>query len=130
MIPLCQDEDIAVLPWSPLARGFLVGNRSLVGGGITLRAKTDETAHCTYGARQDFEIVKRVANIAQARNLSEAQISLAWLLNKPGVTSPIIGATEIGHIDEAIAAAEVELSSEELRLIEEPYRPRNIVGHC
>jgi aryl-alcohol dehydrogenase (NADP+) len=129
MIPLCRNEGIGIIPWSPLARGFLAGNRTLKDWGATKRAQTDEFAHKLYYAESDFEIVKRVVEVAKQRGVSPAQISLAWLLRQPGVTAPILGVSKMSQFDEAIAALDIELDENECKHLEEPYRPHTILGH-
>ncbi|QNI34619.1 aldo/keto reductase [Alloacidobacterium dinghuense] len=129
MIPLCEDQGIGLIPWSPLARGFLAGNRSRQDRGETLRAKTDAFAHELYYRDSDFTIVDRVTEIAKKRGVSNAQIALAWMLSKPAVAAPIIGASKPHHLDDALAALDVHLSEEELRALEEPYEPHPILGH-
>ncbi len=129
MLPLCIDQGVGVIPWSPLARGFLAGNRKRDEHCPTMRAKSDDFAHSMYYADADFDVVEQVAAIAQARGVSPAQIALAWLLHKPGVTSPIIGASKMRHLEEAVAAVGIQLSEEEIGQIEEPYVPHRIMGH-
>lgn len=129
MMPLCRHEGIAVIPWSPLARGFLAGNRSAEEKGKTLRAKTDEFAHKLYYQQADFNVVDRLTEIAGKRGVSNAQIALAWLLHQPGVTSPIVGASKAQHLEEAIAAVNLKLSSDELTALAEPYCPHPVLGH-
>jgi 1-deoxyxylulose-5-phosphate synthase len=129
MIPLCLEEGIGIIPWSPLARGFLAGNRTRKDHGETLRAKTDDFAHKLYYQDSDFEIVDRVSEIATKRGVPNAQIALAWLLQQPGVTAPIIGASKMKHLDDAIAALEIELDEAELKSLATPYRPHPVLGH-
>lgn len=129
VIPLSLDQGIGIIPWSPLARGFLAGNRSKEGYGETVRAKTDEFAHNLYYQESDFKIVDRVVELAQKRGVKPTQIALAWLLHKPGVTSPIIGASKIEHLKDAVEALDLVLSEEEIKLLEEPYQPHPILGH-
>ena len=141
MIPLCRHEGVAVIPWSPLARGFLAGNRVRAGnkegagdarahdGGGTIRARTDDFAHSMYYQEEDFAVVERLTALAERRGLSPAQIALAWLLHKPGVTAPIIGASQMNHLEEAVAAVIVQLSPEEIVELEEPYCPHPVLGH-
>jgi aryl-alcohol dehydrogenase-like predicted oxidoreductase len=129
MLPLCQAEGVGVIPWSPLARGFLSGNRARQGYGDTKRAQTDDFAQSMYYQEADFEIAGRVAELAGRRGVSPAQIALAWLLHKPGVTSPIIGASKIQHLEEAAAALEIRLSDEEMKFLEERYQPHPVLGH-
>jgi aryl-alcohol dehydrogenase (NADP+) len=129
MLPLCLSEGIGVIPWSPLARGFLSGNRSRQDWGQTTRAKSDGFAHEMYYQESDFAVVERVVELAKQREVTPSQIALAWLLHQPGVTAPIIGASQMAHLEQDVAALEIELSSEELDLLEEPYQPHPILGH-
>jgi aryl-alcohol dehydrogenase (NADP+) len=129
MLPLCRAEGIGVIPWSPLARGFLAGGRKREGYGGTKRAQTDEYAQGMYYQETDFEIAGRAAELAGQRGVSPAQIALAWMLHKPGVTSPIIGASKMQHLEEAVAALEIRLSEEEMRFLEERYQPHPVLGH-
>ena len=128
MIPLCRDQGVALIPWSPLARGFLAGNRSK-NAGETSRSKSDEYAHQMYYQDDDFTVVDRVSEIAQQRGLPNMQIALAWILSKPGITAPIIGASKPHHLDDAIASLSVKLFEDEIKRLEEPYRPHRILGH-
>jgi aryl-alcohol dehydrogenase-like predicted oxidoreductase len=128
MIPLCRQEKIAIIPWSPLARGFLAGNRSGQTSGETARAKSDQFAHRLYYQDSDFAVVERVTALAKKRGVSNAQIALAWMLHQPGITAPIIGATKPHHLEEAIGALRVKLSPQEIRALEEPYQPHPILG--
>jgi aryl-alcohol dehydrogenase (NADP+) len=128
MLPLCADQGIGVIPWSPMARGFLAGGRTRDKSGDTTRSKTDTLAHRFYYTDPDFEALRRVEEIAGAHEGSNAQVALAWLLHKPVVTSPIIGATKLRHLDQAVGALEIELSDEEIASLEEPYQPREVVG--
>jgi aryl-alcohol dehydrogenase-like predicted oxidoreductase len=129
MLPLCRAEGIGVIPWSPLARGFLAGNRRKEDRGETTRAKTDSFAHELYYSDADFAVADRVAELAGRRGLTPAQIALAWILSKPGVTAPIIGASRIAHLDEAVAALDARLDAAELAWLEEPYVPHPVLGH-
>ena len=129
MIPQCLDEGIGVLPWSPLARGWLAGTRTREGGRRTKRAETDAYADELYGRPEDFDVIDRVAEIGAERGAPPAQIALAWLLHKPGVTAPIVGATKLEHLEDALAAAELALSPDEIARLEEPYRPHPVLGH-
>ncbi len=129
MLPLCREEGIGVIPWSPLARGFLAGNRRPGDYGETIRAKTDEYAQKMYYQPSDFAVVERVTAIAWQRGVSNAQVALAWLLAKPGVTAPIIGASKMQHLDDALAALTLTLDEAELRALEEPYQPHPVLGH-
>jgi aryl-alcohol dehydrogenase-like predicted oxidoreductase len=127
--PLCRDEGLGLLPWSPLARGFLAGNRNATDRGATSRAKTDDFAHSLYYSDADFAVVDRVSELARKRGVSNAQIALAWLLHQPGVTAPIIGASKPHHLDDALAATNLKLDIAELKELEAPYRPHAILGH-
>jgi aryl-alcohol dehydrogenase (NADP+) len=129
MIPLCRAEGIGLIPWSPLARGFLTGTRSRAAYGETARAKTDNFAHDMYYQETDFDIVDRVVELADRKDVKPAQVALAWLLHQPGITAPIVGATKMNHLEEAVAALEVELAPEEIAFLEEPYQPHPVLGH-
>jgi aryl-alcohol dehydrogenase (NADP+) len=129
MMPLCRDQGIAVIPWSPLARGFLAGNRRRQDKGETARAKSDEFAHAMYYQDSDFDTVDRVTEIAKARDVPNAQVALAWLMQQPGVTAPIIGASKPGHLADAIAAVSLKLSDEELKALSKHYQPHRVLGH-
>jgi aryl-alcohol dehydrogenase (NADP+) len=129
MIPLCKAEGIGVIPWSPLARGFLTGNRSKDDWGETVRAKTDGFAHDMYYQEADFQIVERVSALAERIGKTRAQVALAWLINKPEVTAPIIGASQLEHLDEAVTAVDVKFSGEEMSYLEELYQPHPVLGH-
>lgn len=129
MLPLCRAEGVGVIPWSPLARGFLTGNRQTSDYGPTVRAKTDDFAQSMYFQDADFEVVARVVELAKQRYASPAQIALAWLLHQEGVTAPIIGASKMGHLEEAVGALDIQLSMEDRRFLEEPYRPHPVLGH-
>ena len=135
MIPLCRAEGIGVIPWSPLARGFLAGNRKRstatadVMSGDTIRSQTDDYAHNLYYSDSDFRVVGRVIEVARKRGVTPAQIALAWMLCQPGVTSPIIGTTKIEHLDAAIAALDITLDTDECKLLEELYVPHPVLGH-
>jgi len=133
MIPLCLEEGIGIIPWSPLARGLLAGNRrkapTQTPAGDTARAKTDRFAQELYTEESDFEIADRCAQLASKRGVAPAQVALAWLLQRPGVTAPIIGATKLEQLDQAVGALSVRLDAEEIRFLEEPYRPHPIRGH-
>jgi aryl-alcohol dehydrogenase (NADP+) len=129
MMPLCREEGIGVIPWSPLARGFLAGNRRREDRGETIRAKTDGFAHDLYYADSDFTIADRLGEVAARRGVKPAQLALAWLLAKPGVTAPIVGASKLTHLDEAVAALAIRLDADEIGLLEAPYQPHAILGH-
>ncbi len=128
MIPLCIDQGIGIIPWSPLARGFLTGTRTPDKGGETARAKSDAYAHSMYYKNIDFEIVQRVADVAERLGISRAQVALAWMLHKPAVTSPIIGVTKLRHLEEAIASLEIKLSQSVIASLEELYQPKQVLG--
>jgi aryl-alcohol dehydrogenase (NADP+) len=129
MLPLCREEGIGVLPWSPLARGFLAGNRKRGSErAATAREKSDGFAHDLYYTDADYDVVDRVIEIASARGVPPAQIALAWLLRQPGVTAPIVGASKMEQLDQAVGALEVELSDEEVARLEERYEPHRVLG--
>jgi aryl-alcohol dehydrogenase (NADP+) len=129
MIPLCREEGIGVIPWSPLARGFLVGNRRKEDFGETVRSKTDPFAHGLYYQPADFAVVERVGEIARARGVPNAQVALAWILQQPGVTAPIVGASKMQHLEDAVAALSLKLDERELQALAEPYQPHRVLGH-
>jgi 1-deoxyxylulose-5-phosphate synthase len=149
MIPFCRQEGVGLIPWSPLARGLLAGTRkreeaapaaagvgrrfgaaSGVGNfaGATSRARSDAFVRELY-SQPDFDVVERVVDVASGKGVAPAQVALAWLLHKPGVTAQIVGATKIEQLDDAVGALDVKLSGDEMRLLEEPYRPHPILGH-
>jgi aryl-alcohol dehydrogenase-like predicted oxidoreductase len=128
MIALCVNDGIGVIPWSPLARGFLTGTRTREGERRTTRAETDGFQDVLYGPA-DFDVVDRLDEVAGEKGLPPAQVALAWLLHKPGVTAPIVGATKLGHLEDALAAAELTLTAEEIARLEEPYVPHPVIGH-
>jgi aryl-alcohol dehydrogenase (NADP+) len=130
MFPLCREEGIALLPWSPLARGFVMGNRRREDRGDTIRAKTDEYAHNLYYQPSDFDVVDRITEVARRRGVSNAQVALAWVLQQPGVTAPVVGASKMPHLEDAVAALEVKLDDTELKALAEPYQPHRILGHA
>ena len=129
MNPLCVDMGVGLIPWSPLARGFVAGNRTRDKAGNTARSKTDGFAHEMYYQDIDFDIVDRCKEIAEKYGKSSAQIALAWLLHKDGMTAPIIGATKITHLNEAMDAVDITLSDEDVAYLEELYQPKPILGH-
>jgi aryl-alcohol dehydrogenase-like predicted oxidoreductase len=129
MIPLCREEEIGLIPWSPLARGFLAGNRTKENFGDTVRAKTDDYAQKLYYQPSDFTVVERVTEIAKQRGVSNAQVALAWVIQQPGVTAPIVGASKMHHLEDAVAALALKLTEAELGALAEPYRPHGILGH-
>jgi len=129
MLPLCRAEGVGVIPWSPLARGFLTGTRQKQDYGATLRAQTDDYAHSMYYRESDFDVVARVVELAERLDITPAQVSLAWLLHQPGVTAPIVGASKMRHLEEAVAAVSIQLSAEDRAYLEEPYQPHPVLGH-
>ena len=129
MMPLCREEGIGVIPWSPLAGGFLAGNRRRNDWGTTKRSKNDKCAHNLYYTDADFNVVDRVVEVAKARGVSAAQISLAWLLAQPGVTAPIIGASKMDQLDQAVVALDIQLDDAECTALGEPYQPQPVRGH-
>jgi aryl-alcohol dehydrogenase (NADP+) len=128
MMPLCRADGIGMIPYSPMARGFLAGDRKKHGGGETTRANSDKLAAKFYFAESDFAIADRVGELAKRRGVNRMQIALAWVLSRPGVTAPIVGASKLPHLDEAIDALSVKLSAEECAFLEELYQPHPVVG--
>jgi aryl-alcohol dehydrogenase (NADP+) len=128
MMPFCCDEGIGVIPWSPLARGFLAGNRTKGDFGETARAKTDDFAHRLYYSDADFAVAERVGLVAERLGVKPTQVALAWLLSRPGVTAPIVGASKLLHLDDAVESLKLKLSPEDLALVEEPYQPHPVLG--
>ncbi len=128
MIPQCIDQGVGVIPWSPLARGMLAGNRTRSGDKLTTRARTDGFGDSLYVA-EDFDVIERADAVAAARGVSTAQVALAWLLSRPGVTAPIVGATKLEHLHDAIAGERLELTADEITSLEELYRPHAVAGH-
>jgi aryl-alcohol dehydrogenase-like predicted oxidoreductase len=129
MIPLCLDQGVAVIPWSPLARGVLAGNRTRDGQRHTTRANSDTFGDTLYNEPSDFDVVDACVSVALDRGVPPAQVALAWLLHRPGVTAPIAGATRLGHMTDALAAEELALSPEEIARLEAPYQPHPVLGH-
>ena len=129
MIPFCRDQGIAIIPWSPMARGFFAGNRQRGGGGKTTRANSDPFADQLYFREEDFQVADRVSEIAKEHHVSGSQIALAWMLHKPYITAPIIGSSKMEHLDQAIAALDIKLSEEEIKRLEELYQPHPVLGH-
>lgn len=129
MIPLCIDQGVAVIPWSPLARGFLTGTRTREGGS-TQRSQVDTFAKDLYYSDDDFAVANVVADVAKRRGVWPAQIALAWVLQAPGVTAPIIGATKPQHLKDLIAAVDLKLAADEVSALEKPYRPHRVLGHA
>ena len=130
MNPLCLDQGVGLIPWSPLARGFLAGNRKRDAEAPTQRAHSDQYARDLYYQPEDFDVVDRVVELAQARGVSPAQIALAWLLHKSGVAAPIVGASKMYQLEEAVAAVTLALTEAEMAWLEEPYRPHPVLGHA
>jgi aryl-alcohol dehydrogenase-like predicted oxidoreductase len=128
MVPQCIDQGVGVLPWSPLARGLLAGSRTAAGERLTTRAKTDPFLESLYRPQLDLAVIDRATEVAAQRGVSPAQVALAWLLHRPGVTAPIAGATRLEHLDDALAAEELSLSVEEIARLEEPYVPHPVSG--
>jgi 1-deoxyxylulose-5-phosphate synthase len=128
MLPLCREEGVGCIPWSPLARGFLTGNRTREEGAQTLRAKTDEFGTRLYRVADDFTVAERNIEVAKKLGVKPAQTALAWMLANPAVTAPIIGASKISHLEDALGALEVQLSPEDKAALEEPYLPHPVLG--
>ncbi len=129
MIPQCIDQGVGVIPWSPLARGMLAGTRGRDGSRRTTRSETDAFSDYLYNQPTDFDVVERAVEVADERGIPAAQVSLAWLLHKPGVTAPIVGVTKPGHIEDALAAEQLQLTVDEIKVLEEPYVPHPVLGH-
>jgi 1-deoxyxylulose-5-phosphate synthase len=129
MIPQCIDQGVGIIPWSPLARGVLAGNRTREGGKLTTRSDSDPFTDYLYSQPTDFDVVDRVAEVAAGHGVPPAQVALAWLLQRPGVTAPIVGATKIDHLKDALAAEELVLTDKEVARLEEPYVPHPVLGH-
>jgi aryl-alcohol dehydrogenase-like predicted oxidoreductase len=129
MIPLCRHEGVGVIPWSPLARGMLTGNRTREGEKLTRRSQTDRFGDSLYTPEVDFDVIERADEVAATRDVPTAQVSLAWLLAQPGVTAPIVGATKLPQLQDALAAERLELEPAELERLEERYQPHAIAGH-
>jgi len=128
MNPLCRAEGVAITPWSPLARGLLSGKYTRDMSGNTTRAQTDQLTPKFFRA-DDLDVVDRVVELAEKRGVTPAQIALAWLMQQPGLTAPVIGATRMNHLEESVAAVEIQLSAEECEYLEELYQPHPIRGH-
>jgi aryl-alcohol dehydrogenase (NADP+) len=126
MNPYCREEGVGLVPWSPMARGFIAGNRDRKGSGETTRAKSDDYARDLYFQEGDFTVAERVAEVAAGHGVKPAQVALAWVLAKPGIVSPIIGATKLSYLDDAIAALDITLSEDDMTRLEEPYQPHVI----
>ncbi|WP_433464712.1 aldo/keto reductase [Spirillospora sp. CA-128828] len=128
MIPLCADQGVGLIPWSPLARGMLAGNRERGGERKTSRSQNDAYGDSLY-VESDFDVVDAVREVASERGVPAAQVALAWLLANPAVTAPIVGATKLTHIDDAIAAVSLRLDEKEIERMQAPYRPHPVIGH-
>lgn len=129
MIPFCLDQGVGLIPWSPMARGFFAGNRSKGGGGETTRARNDPFANQLYFREEDFIVAEAAREIGKRYEASGSQIALAWMLNKPHISAPIIGASQMEHLDQAIAALEIKLTADEIKQLELPYQPHPVLGH-
>jgi aryl-alcohol dehydrogenase (NADP+) len=129
MLPLCREEGIGIIPWSPLARGFLAGNRRKEDRGETARAKSDDFAQDMYYTDDDFAVAARVGEVADRVGVKPTQVALAWLFSKPDVTAPIVGASKMPHLEEAVESLKVQLSPDDIKLLEEPYKPHRVLGH-
>lgn len=129
MIPLCNDQGVGIIPWSPLARGFLAGNRARDKSGATTRSKSDEFAHHMYYRDDDFAVLDRVSAVSKDLGKTMAQTALAWMLSKPFVTAPIVGASKLPHLEQAVDALSIKLSAEQIAKLEEPYKPHPVLGH-
>jgi aryl-alcohol dehydrogenase-like predicted oxidoreductase len=129
MLPLCTHDGIGVIPWSPLARGFLAGNRSAKGQGETTRSRSDSFADKLYFTEGDFAVRDALTRVAEAKGLSNMQVALAWVLSKSVVTAPIVGASKPHHLDDALSALTVQLTPEEIAELEAPYRCKPVNDH-
>ena len=137
MNPFCIDQGIGLIPWSPLARGFLSGNRTKADmakdtgdkQSATMRAQSDVMSHRYFYTDNDFQIVERVKTMAEEKQIKPAQLALAWILAKPGVSAPIIGASKMYQLEEAVAATSIQLTADEITKLEELYQSRSILGH-
>ena len=127
MLPLCREDGVGVIPWSPLARGFLTGNRK-GGEAQTTRARSDKFGESMYRTEDDYAVQARVAEVASQIGVPPAQVATAWLLAQPGVSAPIIGASKMPHLEDAVAALSVSLTPEQMAALEEPYRPHPVLG--
>ncbi|HKQ01743.1 MAG TPA: aldo/keto reductase [Actinomycetes bacterium] len=128
MIPQCLDQGIGIVPWSPLARGLLAGTVTASGERRTTRANTDPFLDSLYRRDLDMPVIDRAAEVATERGVSAAQVALSWLMHKPGVTAPIVGATRLEHLEDALAAEQLSLSDEEITRLQEPYVPHPVSG--
>jgi aryl-alcohol dehydrogenase (NADP+) len=128
MIPLCRDQGVGILPWSPLAKGFLSGRYKRNEKAESKRFKTDDLLGERFFRPEDFDVVERLVQVAGEKGASASQVAISWLLHK-GVTAPIVGPTKVEHVEEAAAAVDLKLSDDDIRRLEEPYKPRRIIGH-
>jgi aryl-alcohol dehydrogenase-like predicted oxidoreductase len=128
MIPLCRKEGIGITPFSPLARGLVTGERKLGNVGDTIRSQTDEYARRDYSTPSDMDVVARITDVSKKRGTPNVQVALAWLLAQPGVTAPIVGASKMSHLDDAVAALSVKLDASELKALAEPYQPHRVLS--
>lgn len=129
MIPQCLDQGVGIIPWSPLARGFLAGNRSATKQDETTRSRSDDFAHSLYYQESDFQVVDAASQVAAERGVKPAQVALAWMLGKSFVTAPIVGASKMYQLEEAVAATELRLTEDEVKAVETPYVPHRVLGH-
>ena len=129
MIPLCRSRGIGLIPWSPLARGFLAGNRQRGRKDATPREQTDDFGHNLYYADVDYDIADRVVEVAKRKDALPIQVALAWILRQPGVTAPIVGASKLDQLDQLLAGLDVQLTEAEATYLEEPYQPHRVLGH-
>jgi aryl-alcohol dehydrogenase (NADP+) len=129
MLPLCRAEGIGVIPWSPLARGFLAGNRKRGAKDATKREQYDEFGHGLYYAEDDYDIADRVVQVAREKNVLPIQVALAWVTQQPGITAPIVGASRLEQLDQLIEGLSVTLTEDDRRFLEENYAPHPVLGH-
>jgi 1-deoxyxylulose-5-phosphate synthase len=129
MLPLCRDQGVGVIPWSPLARGFLAGGRAKAGEGDTERARSDEFAPRLYYREADHAVVDAVEAVAKGRGVSNMQVALAWVLKNPAIAAPIIGTSKAHHLDDAVAALSLKLTADEVKALEKPYKPKPVLDH-
>jgi aryl-alcohol dehydrogenase (NADP+) len=130
MLPLCLDQGVGVIPWSPLARGFLAGGRANPGEGNTERARSDEFSPRLYYREPDHAVVAEVEKVAKARGVPNTQVALAWVLRNPAITAPIVGTTKAHHLDDAIAGLNLTLTDDEVKALEAPYQPKPVLDHA
>ena len=130
MLPLCRDQGVGVIPWSPLARGFLAGGRGNPGEGNTERARTDEFAPRLYYREPDHKVVEALSGVAKERGVSNMQVALAWVLKNATITAPIIGTSKAHHLDDALGGLSLKLTDEEIKAVESPYQPKPVLDHA